>query len=67
MSNWLKKKLKAGALQLTIFIAAIIAILLAAVITLTYVHRFFIEQSKASIQVVQETKNGFKFLLENNC
>lgn len=66
MSNWFTKKLPSGALQLTIFIAAIIAILLAAVITLTYVHRFFIEQSKASIQVVQETKNGFLFLSENS-
>ncbi|HBI00705.1 MAG TPA: hypothetical protein PLL09_01165 [Flavobacterium sp.] len=66
MSNWFNLKLKSGALQLTVFIIAVIAILLAAVLTLTYVHRFFIEQSKASIKIIKNSNDGFQHLFNSD-
>ncbi|WP_415061082.1 hypothetical protein [Flavobacterium sp.] len=66
MNSGFNLKLKSGALQLTVFIIAVIAILLAAVLTLTYVHRFFIEQSKASIKIIKNSNDGFHYLFNQD-
>jgi len=59
--NW-KYKLHSGALQFTIFISVIIALLLAGIILLAYTHRFFIEQSKAIVDNVQLSDTGIALL-----
>jgi len=56
-------KLRAGALQFTVFISVIIAILLAGVLLLAYTHRFFIEQSKAIVENIQLSDSGMAALL----
>lgn len=59
--NW-KYKLHSGALQFTIFISVIIALLLAGIILLAYTHRFFIEQSKAIVDNIQLSDTGIALL-----
>jgi len=53
---WLK--LKAGALQLTLFIAVVIALLLAGFILLVHTHKRFSLQSDFIIQTAQNTTRG---------
>ena len=57
-----KHKVYSGALQFTIFIAVIIALLLSAAVILFYTHRFFLEQSKSSIQNIQLSDSGIMVL-----
>ncbi|NDI98162.1 polymer-forming cytoskeletal protein [Flavobacterium sp. LaA7.5] len=57
-----RHKIYSGALQFTIFIAVIIALLLAAAVILFYTHRFFLEQSKSSIQNIQLSDSGIMVL-----
>ncbi len=65
MNRWWNQKIKSGALQLAVFISTIVAILLAALLTLTYMHRFFLEQSKSAIKVVKDSHDGFDLLLQD--
>ncbi|WP_188620319.1 polymer-forming cytoskeletal protein [Flavobacterium suaedae] len=57
-----KNKVYSGALQFTIFISVIIAILLAAVVVLFYTHSFFLQQSKSFISTVQLADSGINAL-----
>lgn len=59
--NW-KHKLRSGALQFTVFISVVIALILAGVILLAYTHRFFIEQSKAIVDNIQLADSGIASL-----
>jgi hypothetical protein len=59
---FLKKKLRSGALQFTVFVSVIIALLLAAVILLAYTHGFFMKQSKAIVENVQLADTGIAAL-----
>jgi len=61
-----KYKFKSGALQFTIFIAVIIALLLAGVVMLVSTHRYFIEQSKSLISNIQFADTGTAALLSTN-
>lgn len=58
MKGYLKYKLPSGALQFTVFISVIIALILSGVLLLSYTHRYFIEQSKAIIDNVQLADTG---------
>lgn len=60
---WLK--LKAGALQLTLFIAIVIALLLTAFILLVQTHKRFSVQKNFIIETVQNTNKGINFTLDN--
>lgn len=57
-----KNKVYSGALQFTLFISVIIAILLAAVVILFYTHGFFLQQSKSFISTVQLADSGINNL-----
>ncbi|WP_347922479.1 hypothetical protein [Pontimicrobium sp. SW4] len=58
-------KLKAGALQLTIFIGVVIALLLASFILLVHTHKRFNIESNITINVVKNTYRGIKYTLNN--
>ncbi|AUC77558.1 hypothetical protein [Olleya sp. Bg11-27] len=58
-------KLKAGALQLTLFIAVVIALLLAGFILLVHTHKRFSLQSDFIIQTAQNTTRGIRQALIN--
>jgi hypothetical protein len=58
----LKNRLPSGALQFTIFVSVVIALLLAAVMLLAYTHGFFIKQSKAIIENIQMADSGIAAL-----
>lgn len=58
-----KHKLRSGALQFTVFISVVIALILAGVILLAYTHRFFIEQSKALVDNIQLADSGMELLI----
>ncbi|MBY8962534.1 hypothetical protein KJK34_07190 [Flavobacterium sp. D11R37] len=62
MINFKKHKIFSGALQFTIFISVIIALLLAAVIILFYTHNFFLQQSQSHNQLISLQNAGFNFL-----
>jgi len=55
-------KVFSGALQFTIFIGVIIALLLTGLVLLQNTHTFFIQQSKATIENVQLANSGISFL-----
>lgn len=57
-----KEKIKSGALQFTLFISVLIALLLAAIVLLAYTHRYFIEQSKAIVNNIQLSETGIIML-----
>lgn len=61
-----KNKVVSGALQFTIFISVLIALLLAGIILLTYTHRYFIEQSKAIVDNIQLANTGMAALRNQN-
>lgn len=54
--------MRSGALQFTVFISVVIALILAGVILLAYTHRFFIEQSKAIVDNIQLADSGIESL-----
>lgn len=66
MKLLLKYKTFSGALQFTIFIGVIIALLLAGLLLLQNTHRFFIQQSKATIENIQLANSGIHYLLKQN-
>ncbi|WP_407556478.1 hypothetical protein [Winogradskyella sp. 4-2091] len=61
---WLK--LKAGALQLTLFIAIVIALLLTAFILLVQTHKRFRIQKDFIVETVQTTNKGIIYSLDNS-
>lgn len=62
--KWLlKNKVYSGALQFTIFIGVIIALLLAGLVMLQNTHTYFIEQSKATVENIQLANSGINYLL----
>lgn len=60
----LKLKIKSGALQFTVFIAVLIALLLAGLILYAYTFIYMKEQSKGAIENIQFADIGIKSLLE---
>ena len=62
MKRFRAYKLPSGALQLTVFIGVIIALLLAGLLLLAFAHRNFAYQSKAGIDVVKSCNDGIRFL-----
>lgn len=59
-------KLKAGALQMTLFIAIVIALLLTAFILLVQSHKRFSVQNDFIIETVQNTNKGIHYALANS-
>lgn len=59
-----QNKLRSGALQFTIFISVVIALILAGIILLSYTHKFFIEQSKAIAENIQLADSGTAALMK---
>lgn len=57
-------KLKSGALQLTIFIGVIIALLLSGLILYAYTFGFFKEQTKHTINIIKGANSGLYFALQ---
>ncbi|WP_417358572.1 hypothetical protein [Flavobacterium sp.] len=57
-----RNRIYSGALQFTIFISVIIALLLTGVILLISTHRYFREQSKAIIDNIQLAETGINYL-----
>lgn len=62
MKRLYQHKVFSGALQFTIFIGVIIALILAGLVMLQNTHNFFIQQSKASIENIQLANSGITFL-----
>lgn len=60
----LKLKIKSGALQFTIFVAVLIALLLAGLILYAYTFIYMKEQSKGAIENIQFADIGIQTLLE---
>ncbi|TXD83446.1 hypothetical protein ESY86_09565 [Subsaximicrobium wynnwilliamsii] len=60
---WLK--LKAGALQLTLFIAVVVALLLMAFILLVHTHKRFQVQTDFIIETVKNADRGIQYALNN--
>lgn len=63
MRYHLLKKLNGGALQLTVFIAVIIALLLAGIVLLSYTHRYFTEQSNLIVDNIRLSDIGITYAL----
>lgn len=57
-------KLKSGALQFTVFIAVLIALLLSGLILYAYTFIYMKEQSKGAIENIQFSDTGIKYLLQ---
>jgi cytoskeletal protein CcmA (bactofilin family) len=66
MKKLLKYKVFSGALQFTIFIGVLIAILLAGLMMLQNSHYFFIQQSKATPENLQLLNSGINYLLKQD-
>lgn len=60
----LNLKLKSGALQFTVFVAVLIALLLSALILYAYTFIYMKEQSKGAIENIQLSEIGIAYLLE---
>lgn len=60
----LKIKIKSGALQFTVFVAVLIALLLAGLILYAYTFIYMKEQSKGAIENIQSADIGIQSLLE---
>jgi hypothetical protein len=57
-------KLKSGALQFTIFVAALIALLLSGLMLYAYTFIYMKEQSKGAIENIQFSNTGIDYLLK---
>ncbi len=66
IKKYIKYKMFSGALQFTIFISLVIALILAAFLLLNHTHRFFLQQSKSGIENLQLCNSGFNFILSQN-
>lgn len=62
MRHFRTYKLPSGALQLTVFIGVVIALLLAGLLLLAFTHRNFAYQSKAGIDVIKSCNDGIRYL-----
>lgn len=62
----LNHKLKSGALQFTIFISVLIALLLSGLLLYAYTFGYFKEQSKATIENIQLSDTGINYLLKQS-
>jgi cytoskeletal protein CcmA (bactofilin family) len=60
-----KHKIFSGALQFTVFIGVLIALLLISLMLIQNTHTYFIQQSKATIENIQLTNSGVNFLLNS--
>jgi hypothetical protein len=60
----LNHKLKSGALQFTVFISVLIALLLSGLLLYAYTFGYFKEQSKATIENIQLSDTGINYLLK---
>lgn len=60
------KKIKAGALQLTMFIVIIIALLLAAFIILVHTHKTFKLKTNFVLETVKNSDKGISYILHNS-
>ncbi|WP_163408505.1 hypothetical protein [Flavobacterium ajazii] len=60
----LKLKIKSGALQFTVFIAVLIALLLAGIVLYAYTFTYMKEQSKGAIENIQIVDIGIQSLLQ---
>jgi hypothetical protein len=58
-------KVKAGALQLTIFIVVVIALMLVAFIILVSTHKRFNIQTDFVLETIQKANRGIEYMLEN--
>ena len=59
------KKIKAGALQLTMFIVIVIALLLASFIILVHTHKRFNLQTDFVLETIDNTNKGIDYMLQN--
>ena len=59
-------KIKAGALQFSIFVTVIIAIILASFIILIHTHKRFIVQTKFVVETIDNTNKGIDYVLNHN-
>lgn len=66
MTFKLKYRLKSGALQFTLFIGILIALILAGLILYAYTFIYLKEQSKAAIGNIQLSDTGIAYLLEDS-
>lgn len=62
----LNHKLKSGALQFTVFISALIALLLSGLLLYAYTFGYFKEQSKATIENIQLSNTGINYILKKS-
>ena len=60
------RKVKAGALQLTLFICVVIALLLFAFVILIHTHKRFNTMSDQTVAVVKNADEGIRYALSNN-
>lgn len=66
MKIQLNHKLKSGALQFTVFVAVLIALLLSGLILYAYTFGYMKEQSKAAIENIQLSDTAIAYLLEQS-
>lgn len=59
----IKNKVFSGALQFTLFIGVVVALLLTGLVMLQNTHTFFIEQSKSIVENIQLSNSGINYLL----
>ncbi|WP_136667687.1 hypothetical protein [Flavobacterium sp. H122] len=60
------QKLRSGALQFTVFISVLIALLLSGLILYAYTFTYFKEQSKATIDIIQLSESGINYILHHD-
>lgn len=60
------KKIKASALQYTLLVSVVVAILIGSFLTLTHIHTFFGIQSEQLLTIVDASNNGINYGLRND-
>lgn len=60
------KKLRSGALQFTVFIGLLIALLLGALVLYAYTFFYMKEQSKGTVEMIQHSNFGIDYLIEKD-
>ena len=63
MRRIIYKKLKSGALQFTVFVAVLIALLLSGLMLYAYTFMYMKEQSKGAIDNIQLSNTGINYIL----
>lgn len=64
--KWIVYKLQSGALQFTVFISVVIALLLSGLILYAFTFNYFKEQSRATVGIIQLSNAGINYVLSNN-